>query len=100
MKHEITFARACEQLQMLLDGVARRELANALSREKNLRASLMRLRDVLRSHSFVARDTRIDLEPFVRAYDRRTRREGFHVLNDWDGKADRVNDDIIPIDVL
>jgi hypothetical protein len=33
-------------------------------------------------------------------YDRRTREEGFHVLNDWDGKADRVNDDIIPVDVL
>ena len=25
---------------------------------------------------------------------------GFHLLHDWDGKADRVNEDIIPVDVL
>src|SRR6185295_8452496 len=33
-------------------------------------------------------------------FDRRTRDDGFHVLNDWDGKADTVNEDIIPVDVL
>ena len=32
--------------------------------------------------------------------DRRTRSDGFHVLHDWDGKSDRVNETSIPIDVL
>src|SRR5262249_36810177 len=32
--------------------------------------------------------------------DRSTRQDGFHVLHDWDGKADRVNEDTIPVDVL
>jgi hypothetical protein len=37
---------------------------------------------------------------FVKEFDATTRSEGFHVLNDWDGKADRVNEDTIPVDVL
>jgi len=36
----------------------------------------------------------------VGTYDTRTRRDGFHVLHDWDGKADKINEDIIPVDVL
>ena len=34
------------------------------------------------------------------AYDRETRQEGFHALHDWDGAAERVNEDTIPVDVL
>ena len=34
------------------------------------------------------------------AYDGLTRRDGFHVMHDWDGIADRVNEDTIPVDVL
>lgn len=56
------------------------------------RPALPRLRDYMRSNVLQAR--------FLRDYDARTRREGFHVLHDWDGKADKVNADIIPVDVL
>ena len=36
----------------------------------------------------------------VKAYDTRTRADHFHVLHDWDGKAEAVNPDSIVVDVL
>ena len=39
-------------------------------------------------------------DPFLSPFDHRTRQEGFHVLHDWDGKADRVSGEMIPVDVL
>jgi hypothetical protein len=54
----------------------------------------------LRAHAFRIGAGRIDLAAIVRKYDARARQDGFHVLHDWDGKTDKVNEDIIPIDVL
>jgi hypothetical protein len=54
----------------------------------------------LRAHTLRSRAARIDLAAIVGTYDARARQDGFHVLHDWDGKADKVNEDIIPIDVL
>src|SRR5262249_25905781 len=59
-----------------------------------------RLRDCLRSNGFNVAGRHLSFDWFVGPYDRATRREGFHVLNDWDGKSDRVNEDSIPVDVL
>ena len=42
----------------------------------------------------------VSFDGFAADFDRRTRADGFHVLHDWDGKADRVNPDTIPVDVL
>ena len=42
----------------------------------------------------------LDLAALVADFDRRTRQEGFHVLHDWDGKADRVTPNSIVVDVL
>ena len=55
----------------------------------------------MRSHRWaVAGATRVtDLSAVVREYDERTRREGLHVLHDWDGKADHVNPDTMAADV-
>ena len=54
----------------------------------------------MRSHAWKAGSQAIALGRFVKEFDATTRGEGFHVLNDWDGKADRVNEDTIPVDVL
>ena len=54
----------------------------------------------MRAHVWRIGGSTIDLERAIQRYDRRTRQVGFHVLNDWDGIADRVNDDTIPVDVL
>jgi hypothetical protein len=77
------FRQACGIVEGALAGSARRNLVGE--------NSLRRLRKTLRSHA---------LAPFVPEVDRQTRRDGFHVLHDWDGRADHVNPEIIPVDVL
>ena len=61
---------------------------------------MLRLRDGMRSHAWKAGGRHIGFGRYVRTFDRLTRDDGFHVLHDWDGKADTVNEDIIPVDVL
>src|SRR5262249_43119066 len=54
----------------------------------------------MRSHSWKIGSQHLSLGRAVKSFDQRTREDGFHVLHDWDGKADTVNEDIIPVDVL
>jgi hypothetical protein len=82
------FDDACDALEATLRGDARRVIVEEIAGAQPLGEALTRLRDRLRS------------DGWIRELDRRTRAEGFHVLHDWDGKADHVNPDIIPIDVL
>ena len=96
----VSFDAACVLLETALDGAARREIVAGLSDAKDLGQALRRLRVGMRSHVWKIGARKIDLEEVVAKYDRRTRQDGFHVLHDWDGKADHVNDDIIPVDVL
>src|SRR4051812_48054764 len=77
------FAQACAVVESVLAGSNRRAL-----REDR---SVPRLRDVMQAHALV---------PFVPEFDRLGRADGFHPLHDWDGVADHVNADIIPVDVL
>jgi hypothetical protein len=77
------FSQACAILEAALAGPARRHLA--------AERSARRLREVMRSHA---------LAPFVAECDRHGRGEGFHALHDWDGVADHVSPESIPVDVL
>ncbi len=54
----------------------------------------------MRADVWRAGGVQIDLSRAIRARDRQTRDEGFHALHDWDGVADHVNPDTIPVDVL
>jgi hypothetical protein len=96
----VSFDGACALIQTALEGGARREILEAVSGAKDLAQSLRRLRAGMRAHAWKAGGRKIDLGEVVGKYDRRTRHDGFHVLHDWDGRADHVNDDIIPVDVL
>jgi hypothetical protein len=96
----IPFDAACALVETALAGTFRRELVAELSSLKDLRQALLRLRDAMRSHVWKAGATRIPLDRFVGRYDTETRRDGFHALHDWDGKADHVNADTIAVDVL
>src|SRR5262249_16629637 len=71
-----------------------------LSKSKDFRKALTRLRDSMRTGIFKTGPSQIRLGPLIKAFEAQTAREGFHVLHDWDGAADRLNDDIIPVDVL
>jgi len=96
----IAFDRACSLVERALTGSLRSDVVAELSQPADLRKALLRLRDGMRTHEWAGSGGAISLDRVVRDYDRATRQEGFHVLNDWDGKADTVNDDSIPVDVL
>ena len=87
MKPEVSFGSACAGLQTILGGPVR---AQVLAGQR-----LEALRDAFRSNSFPA----VSLQRIVNRIDARTRDDGFHVLHDWDGKADRLNEDTIPVEV-
>ena len=95
-----TFEAACDLLAPALAGSFRRDLVAEVSRAKTLGHALRRLRDGMRSHAFTAGPLRLDLGALMHDLDRRTRADGFHALHDWDGKALRFNDDVIPVEVL
>ncbi len=94
------FGEACSLVEAALAGAFRRQAVSELSASADLGRALTRLRDGLRAHVVAAGGRRVSFGGFVADFDRRTRAEGFHVLHDWDGQADRVNPDTIPIDVV
>ena len=94
------FDDACATLDQALSGAFRRDSVADVATANDLQSALVRLRDSMRSHAWKAGEHQISLGRIIKTFDRRTREDGFHVLHDWDGKADTVNEDIIPVDVL
>ena len=94
------FNDACSLIEQALDGSWRRRIVDDVAGSRDLRTALVRLRDSMRSNAWKSGAEDINLGRIVRAFDGMTRRDGFHVLHDWDGIADRVNEDTIPVDVL
>ena len=80
--------------------VVAQRFVDEVARVRDLRTALVRLRDSMRSNIWKTAGAEINLGRTVRAFDSLTRRDGFHVMHDWDGIADRVNEDTIPVDVL
>ena len=96
----VTFDDACLLLESVLGGNARREILDHISKSKNFSKSLSRLRDGMRTNLFKAGSKQVYLDKFIKQFDDRTRQDGFHVLQDWDGKADMLNKETIPVDVV
>jgi hypothetical protein len=95
----IPFEQACTIVGAALQGNARREIVDGLS-APTLGAGLLRLRDAIRGNQFRARGQQFFLDRVISSYDGRTVADGFNILRDWDGVAQRFNSDIIPVDVL
>lgn len=95
-----TFARTCALIETALTGSFREEILNEASKSREFGKALARLRDSMHANVWTAGPNQIDVDKTIRKYDRQTRDDGFHALHDWDGIADKVNPDIIPIDVL
>ena len=93
------FGEACSFVEMALTGAFRRHAVGELSAASDLGRALTRLRDGLGANALAAGGRTLSFDGLVPDLDRRTRADGFHVLHDWDGKAGRVNPDIIPVDV-
>jgi hypothetical protein len=95
------FQDAVPVLDAALTGDWRGRILHDLStKSKNYDEALWRLRSNLRSNVFRAGDETLPLESIVRRLDNRTIHDGFHVLQDWDGKAEKLNKETIPVDVL
>jgi hypothetical protein len=98
--HTSAFDRACAALEAALGGWLRRDVIEAAARHQTLGRALGSLRTAVREHVWRGAGVALDLGSIVDDLDRRTRQEGFHVLHDWDGKADRVTANTIAVDVL
>jgi hypothetical protein len=96
----VTFDDGCALIESTLTGPARRDIVAEAAAAKDFGRALARLRDHMRANVWPAAAQQINLERIVNSFDRTTRQDGFHVLHDWDGKADRVSEDTIPVDVL
>ena len=98
-KPPVTFTSACDQLESILKGVTRREIVAACSKPPRFRTALTELANRMRANFFQTGSDQVSLEQTIRALDTRTREDGFHVLIDWDGKAEKFNEETIPVDV-
>lgn len=95
----LPFADACRSLEDALAGPARRRIVDEVTKAKTFDRAVRHLRDDMRGHRFESGGAPLFAGRWVKAFDQATRRDGFHALHDWDGKADRFNDEIIPVEV-
>ena len=94
------FDRTCAALERVLAPDQRRLLvADWCASASTPARALHHVRDALARNLREFGADYAFLDRSVREYDARTRRDGFHVLHDWDGKAGRVNPQTIAVDV-
>ncbi|MBZ5557291.1 MAG: hypothetical protein LAO77_08470 [Acidobacteriia bacterium] len=96
----VGFDAVCALLETALRGATRQEIVEHAATATDFRRALVRLRDGMRAHAWTTASLPLNLASSVSRYDTKTRQEGFHALNDWDGLTDHVNADTIPVDVL
>jgi hypothetical protein len=94
----VSFPEVCGLIDQLLE--ARPIILAHAGGGRDLGHALLRLREGMRTHVWPVAGRPIDLARAVADYDARTRGEGLHALNDWDGVADHVNAETIAVDVL
>jgi hypothetical protein len=95
------FVDLAGQLETVLEGGLRRSCVDALVQSSaTMGDALGQLRLAMRTHTWKGEGRRVVLVKAVQACDLLTQDEGFHALHDWDGIADHVNPEIIPVDVL
>ncbi len=98
-KEPVTFTSACDQVEAILKGAARRDMVAAYSKPPRFQAALTELANSMRANLFLTSSGQVSLERTIWALDKKTREDGFHVLIDWDGKAEKFNEETIPVDV-
>ncbi|MEO8361705.1 MAG: hypothetical protein ABI672_16850 [Vicinamibacteria bacterium] len=94
-----SFPDAADALERALGGPVRPRIVNEVLKSRSFDRSVRHLREGMRSHRFEAGGEALFAGTWVKHLDHVTRAEGFHILNDWDGKADRFCDDTIPVEV-
>jgi hypothetical protein len=87
-------------VEAVVAGQARNQIVADASTARDFGKALFRLRESMRADVWKVDSREIRLNRFIGPWDSRTRQDGFHVLHDWDGKAEKVNADTIAVDVL
>jgi len=95
----MSFDESCHTLESILAGGTRKAVLSHALRGKSFTKSLTRLRDGMVAHRFETGGAPVELADWVERLDHADRKDGFHVLTDWDGRAARFNDDTIPVEV-
>ena len=95
---DIPFVDVCHLVRALTE--VRPDILAHAAGGRTLEHGLLRLREGMRTHLWHVGSRRLDLSAAVADYDARSRAEGLHAINDWDGVADAVNADTIAVDVL
>ncbi|HEX5070546.1 MAG TPA: hypothetical protein VFV78_10065 [Vicinamibacterales bacterium] len=96
----MTAADLIARIDDALAGGARVRLVDHASRLQPFSRALAETRQWLATHRLKAPGVNCDWRDLVDSLDRQTRREGFHVLHEWDGKALRVVNASIVVSVL
>ena len=97
---DTAFETACGLIESVLVGPVRQEIVAAAGASADGKQAFRRLREHMRTHTWRLGARTVALDGAIQALDRRVRDDGFHVLHDWDGKAERVNADTIALNVL
>jgi hypothetical protein len=100
MSRSLPFDEACALIETVLRGPMRQTIVAEASTAKDGAQAMKRLRDSMRADVWGSGRGRVDLAATIAAFDRRVRAGGFHAIHDWDGKAERVNQDTIAIEVV
>jgi hypothetical protein len=100
MSRSVPFDEACALVETVLRGPMRQTIVAEASTAKDAAQAMTRLRDSMRADVWGSGRSRIDLAAAIAAFDQRVRAGGFHAIHDWDGKAERVNQDTIAIEVV
>lgn len=99
-RNDSTVLDVCDALEVILEGSARKDILDELSRAGSSADRLRRLRSAMSAHAFATGSEVISLGRMVRILDTRTRREGFRVLQSWNHKTHEFTKDIVPVLML
>lgn len=95
-----TLDRACDLVERALEGDTRREILERAMGSGGFVRGLRRLRIAMRSHALETGAGALSLASVVLDLDRRTREDGFHVLQAWDYGAQRFSDENVGVLML
>jgi hypothetical protein len=96
----MAFADLCNLMAPVLTGPARNEIIDAAARAPRLSDALAALGASIASDTFTTSAGGVKLARLMKHYDALSRGEGFHVLHDWDQRAERISGTTIPMEVL
>jgi hypothetical protein len=100
MSRSVPFDETSALVEAVLRGQMRQTIVAEAASAKSAAQAMTRLRDGMRADVWGSGRNRVDLAAAIAAFDQRVRAGGFHAIHDWDGKAERVNEDTIAIEVV